>query len=309
MSSQTRGRSIQSRARFDRLLQRTPLQPLFQWRAERSLVVLAYHRVREASLFAEHLDWIRRERHPITLSDLERATTGGGLPRRAVMLTFDDADRTLVDVALPLLRERSLPAVAFVVADLVDTDRPFWWAEVTRLLAAGARASGLPADPAEAVRALKTLPDEQRRRVIRSLRETGPPVQMAQLRREELTDLESAGVAVGNHTLTHPCLSRCVEDVLRHEIVAAHDALIQTTGHDPTAFAYPDGDRDRRAEPMLRELGYRSAFLFDHRINYLPLRDPLSISRVRIDADASLDRLRIVTSGLHPAVLRLRGLP
>ena len=39
-----------------------------------------------------------------------------GLPRRAVLLTFDDCYQDLLEVALPILQERGIPAVAFAVS-------------------------------------------------------------------------------------------------------------------------------------------------------------------------------------------------
>jgi peptidoglycan/xylan/chitin deacetylase (PgdA/CDA1 family)/GT2 family glycosyltransferase len=39
----------------------------------------------------------------------------GGLPRRALLLTFDDCYEDLLDIALPILEERRIPAVAFAV--------------------------------------------------------------------------------------------------------------------------------------------------------------------------------------------------
>jgi hypothetical protein len=49
------------------------------------------------------------------------------------------------------------------------------------------------------------------------------------------------------------------------------------------------------------------AFLFDHRLAPLPLREPLRISRLRVNSDTSTDRFRIILSGLHPTVHRVRG--
>lgn len=40
----------------------------------------------------------------------------GGLPRRAVLVSFDDAYTDLLEVAAPLLGERGIPAVVFAVA-------------------------------------------------------------------------------------------------------------------------------------------------------------------------------------------------
>jgi peptidoglycan/xylan/chitin deacetylase (PgdA/CDA1 family) len=94
---------------------------------------------------------------------------------------------------------------------------------------------------------------------------------------------------------------------VRQEIERAHRRLTDALGHEPRTFAYPDGDRDRRAEPTLRELGYEAAFLFDHRLSPVRPRNPLAISRLRVNSTTTLDRFRTIASGLHPTVHRVRG--
>src|SRR5215216_470139 len=41
----------------------------------------------------------------------------GGLPRRAVLLTFDDGYEDLLDIVLPILKEKRIPAVVFAVSN------------------------------------------------------------------------------------------------------------------------------------------------------------------------------------------------
>src|SRR5690606_31850115 len=108
--------------------------------------------------------------------------------------------------------------------------------------------------------------NEQRLAVLEELRRTAaePAPPMAQLRRCELSALEQAGVAVGNHTLTHPCLHQCTGEAIAKEIGQAHAILSEVLGRAPRAFAYPNGDVDRRAIQTLKELEYETAFLFDH---------------------------------------------
>jgi peptidoglycan/xylan/chitin deacetylase (PgdA/CDA1 family)/O-antigen ligase len=297
-------------AMLDAGLRRSPLQPIFLWRAERKLSVLAYHGVDQPDRFMDHLAYLRRYHHPTTLADVVETVRGRrGLPPRAVLVTFDDGDRTVLDLALPALRSMGIPAVAFVVAGLLDTDEPFWWEEVDLLVSAGAR---LPEPngqgPAHAVRFLKRVPDLRRRRLIEELRRQRPDahVRRRQLRRAELAVLERGGIAVGNHSLTHPCLGRCSDGQVRVEIEEAHAVLESVLGHHPQAFAYPDGDWDGRAWERLRHLDYPSGFLFDHRASSLPVEDPLRISRLRVNAGTSMDRFRTILSGLHPAIHSLR---
>jgi peptidoglycan/xylan/chitin deacetylase (PgdA/CDA1 family) len=296
---------------LDAALRRSPVQPVFHWRASRRLAVLAYHGVDDAERFKEHLDHIRRSAAAVSLDEALEAIDGRGtLPRRAVLITFDDGHRSVLEVGLPMLRERGLPAVAFVVAGVLDSDRPFWWSEVVDLASRGGVVHGMPSlAPRELVAALKRVPDTRRLRAIEELRRTatGAADPIPQLRSGDLKTLESGGIAIGNHTTSHPCLSRCADDVCRIEVETAHRTLSSALGHPPSSFAYPDGDRDTRAASVLAELGYRGAFLFDHRLSSRRPRDPLAVSRLRVNSTTTLDRFRTIASGLHPTVHRVRG--
>ena len=297
--------------RIDAALRRSPAQPLFRWRASRRLAVLAYHEVEDADRFTQHLDHIKQAMHPVSLEEVEAAAGGrGGLPRRAVLVTSDDGHRSVYETAMPLLRERGIPAVFFVIAGLIGTSKSFWWEEAKALARAGGVAGEFEGlEPGALSRALKYVPDETRLTALDELRRTAaaPPPPMPQLRWEELRALEVAGIAIGNHTLTHPCLRYCPEEKVRREMAEAHERLTEALGHPPTSFAYPNGSADGQAVRALEDLGYRTAFLFDHRLSEVPPRHPLRISRLVVNADAPLDRFRIITSGLHPALLRARG--
>jgi peptidoglycan/xylan/chitin deacetylase (PgdA/CDA1 family) len=290
---------------LERVLARSPAQTLFRMRAASRLAVLAYHGIRDATRFKAHLDELRRTAVPVSLDDVLSALCHGvTLPRRAVLVTFDDGDRTVLDIAAPELYSRGIPAVAFVVPGLLDGDTPYWWMEAEELARFGGRTAVAPAQGL--VTALKSVPDVDRMRALDELRSTASrgANRHRQLLTKELPLLEAAGVAVGNHTLTHPCLDRCESAVITWEVTEAHRRLTDALGHEPRAFAYPNGNWDERVRAAVAAHGYRVAFLFDHALSAMPAVDPLRISRVRIDADASVDRLRILLSGLQPALLR-----
>ena len=299
------------RAPLDAALRWSPAQLAFKRQAARRLTVLAYHGVRHPDRFRRQLDHLAATMRPVSLDQVIEATAGRrALPGRAVLITFDDGERSVLETAVPLLRERGLPAVTFVVAGLLDTAAPFWWTEVEQLVASGASAGGPAAiGPAGLVGRLKQVPDEERLAVLAELRRTAPrpAPRMPQLRRDELPLLEAAGVAVGNHTVSHPCLPRCGQEKLAAEIEEAHRLLGDALGHEPRAFAYPNGDWDGRAEQVLAARGYAVAFLFDHRVNPATPGHPLRISRVRVNDHTSLDRFAVIVSGLHPALHHARG--
>jgi peptidoglycan/xylan/chitin deacetylase (PgdA/CDA1 family) len=295
--------------RLDRTLGRSPIQAYFRWRASRSVAVLAYHTISDAHRFEAHLEYLRRHCAPVSLQEVTEALAGRhGLPRQAVLVTFDDADRTLLEVGMPLLAEMQIPSVAFVVAGLVDSTEPFWWNEAEELVRAGGVAPGLEGfTPAETVRHLKRVPEDRRQEAMLELRRTSaqPASSQPQLRRAELGMLESAGIAIGNHTATHPCLPRCSDEQVRREIEEAHATLTDATG-EPMAFAYPNGDWDARAAELLQQLDYRAGFLFDHALVRLPVNDRFRVSRVRVDSTTSMERFRLTLSGLHPAIYQAR---
>jgi glycosyltransferase involved in cell wall biosynthesis/peptidoglycan/xylan/chitin deacetylase (PgdA/CDA1 family) len=295
---------------IDKLLVRSPAQGAFHRRSERSLAVLAYHAIDDPDTFREQLAYLSREAYPVSLEEALSGVTGhAGLPKRAVLITFDDADRTLLENGVGALREQGFPSVAFVIAGHLNGHQPFWWAEVKELVHAGGRVAGFEWQSGdELVRRLKRVPEERRRAAIDQLRESasGKASPQPQLLADDLRGLEAGGVIIGNHTVTHPCLPRCQDEELRREIANAHAVLNDAVGRAPEVFAFPNGDWDYRAEPILEELGYRAGFLFDHALVKLPASHRFRISRVRVDSRTSMERLGLVLSGLHPAIHRVR---
>jgi len=65
--------------------------------------------------FRRQLQFLSRHFRFISPEEFARYLDGGGVPSRAVLLTFDDCFRDLLLDALPLLRELQVPALAFAV--------------------------------------------------------------------------------------------------------------------------------------------------------------------------------------------------
>ena len=121
--------------------------------------ILAYHAISDLeadpvlaeygvapALFAAQLDDLSGRGWEFVDLDAVLASLDGGppLPRRALLLTFDDAYVDLLEVACPLLQARGIPAVVFAVADRVGAsntwDQPKGAAALDLLDAEGLRA-------------------------------------------------------------------------------------------------------------------------------------------------------------------------
>jgi peptidoglycan/xylan/chitin deacetylase (PgdA/CDA1 family) len=235
------------------------------------VAVLCYHGVRaddwpdrtmafeqlhvRASELEAHCRVVRDYCDPISLADWRLATAGDQpLPRRPVLLTFDDGYRTAFIIARPILRRYELPAAFFVCTDLVEQRTPAWYDAVAR--AAGeAEAERLKARPFGEWR-------EARDRWSQAIEDDDPH---APLTVSEVSALaETRGFEIGSHTASHPILARASVEEQRDEIARSKACLEAWTGRSVRAFAYPNGrprvDYTAETVAIVRELGFDAAF-------------------------------------------------
>jgi peptidoglycan/xylan/chitin deacetylase (PgdA/CDA1 family) len=158
------------------------------------------------------------------------------------------------------------------------------------------------------VQELKTLPNAGRLAAIDELRATAsaPAARMRQLTADELRALVEGGVALGNHTLDHPCLHRCEPEEMLHQITAGGEALDAVVPGASRRLAYPNGYWDDRVLEAARASGVRLAFNFDHRTAAYPVADPVFVSRLRVASTMDPTRFALILSELMPTLFRAR---
>ena len=106
-----------------------------EFEAATSVPVLMYHRVDLHShdddmlcvspqQFESHLDWLAmNDYQPCSVADFEAwFANGKALPRRSVLITFDDGYACLHEHALAALAARGWPATVFLVSGLIGRD-------------------------------------------------------------------------------------------------------------------------------------------------------------------------------------------
>jgi peptidoglycan/xylan/chitin deacetylase (PgdA/CDA1 family) len=121
---------------------------IFGWRDacfEPRAVILLYHRIIELpsdpyllsvspSHFAEHLTVLRSEARLLSLRQLIDGLRERKIPRRAVVITFDDGYFDNFVYAKPILEREGAAATVFVTPGSLQEGREFWWDTLDKVL-------------------------------------------------------------------------------------------------------------------------------------------------------------------------------
>lgn len=232
---------------------------------------------------------IGKECEFVTLRELITRHQAGTRPERPLaVITVDDGYADFHSIALPVLRECRVPATVYATAGFIDRQCWLWWDALRYLinllpdgelrLEVGRETMAMHVGAASSrQRAWNDIADrlvsrnELRPAVIAQLEgrigtrlPQEPPPAYAAMNWSQLAEIESAGIEIGGHTMTHAFLPSLDPESLRHEIHAAK-ALLEQHLHEPLqTFAYPNGmatDYSPSVEAALSDAGFGAAVL------------------------------------------------
>jgi peptidoglycan/xylan/chitin deacetylase (PgdA/CDA1 family)/GT2 family glycosyltransferase len=141
-------------------------------------------------------------------------------PGRLLVVTFDDAYRSVLELARPLLDRLGVPATVFAATAWVG--RRAEWPGVDRWA------------------------------------HTPHAAELDTMDWDELAALGEAGWEVGSHSRTHPRLTRLGDAELAEELGGSRAELAERLGAPPLSVAYPYGDVDERVAAAAATAGYRA---------------------------------------------------
>lgn len=288
----------------------TRLRPVARrlWPPSPKPLILMYHRIADEpvdywglavspSHFEEHLQVLRRTRHPVPLAEFVSRLTAGTLPSNAVAVTFDDGYVDNLMAGKPLLASADIRATVFLTTGLVGRLEPLWWDELSRLilLAKGPQKFDLtirgksltfdfgfevdagdntapclvPKNRSATLSAiwqiLRQLEDKERDSVMAQLRsillavDDYDSLARVMTSNEVQTIVSDGLVTIGAHTVNHPMLSGLEGSACRREIVESKRICEDITGRPVITFAYPYGDFDVMAREAVKTAGFALA--------------------------------------------------
>ena len=162
-----------------------------------------------------------------TFSDaVTRPVTG-----RTLVVTFDDAYRSVRELALPILQRLGLPGSIYAPTSFIGTGRPMSWPGIEQWLGGPHEHELEPVDWSE------------------------------------LADLQGVGWEVGAHTVSHARLTELDDIELARELAESKAGCEDHLGVPCRSIAYPYGAVDDRVERAAAAAGYRCAAALPRRLH------------------------------------------
>ena len=182
--------------------------------------ILAYHNITESGMigkrwlnvssksFMKQMAYLYHNHyHVIKLEDFVRfMNKEDSIPKKSVVITFDDGYKNIYRIAYPILKEHDFPATLFLTSAFIGKKAIFPWLESNR-------------DVSQRIRENES--------------------EWLPLSWREVKEMSTNGISIGSHTMTHPRLGALDEKEMAWEIRESKNMIERKIGKRVSLFAYP----------------------------------------------------------------------
>lgn len=293
------------------------------------LPIITYHRVIDTNesypfdknlvscsvaTFDHQMQYISKHYNSINFKTLHNWQEGkGNLPKKPIIITFDDGFEDNYSNAYPILKKYGLTATIFVTTENLTTGDIFWYDYIAYLILnsqigeftldsinknfvieedQSSRHATLSLLLAE----LKKCPNESRLKAIQEMTDMFGGVyndasdEIKSLSRpfnwDNCREMHNNGIEIGSHSVTHPILSKIDSKSQHYEIHQSKATIEKHLNTQIDAIAFPNGHTEDYTQSVLREVkaaGYNYACTFNKGINKLESLDKFQIARLNIE--------------------------
>ena len=269
--------------------------------------ILAYHDIADKGylnlevpekIFRRHMRYLVKNNYNlISLEDaVDLMESGKEIPRKTVVITFDDGYKSLYRAVLPLVKELGVPITVFLATGSIgslDGNLPPFVDAVAHAIKNTSKRELDLSEWSFMKYSLKTALLKER--AIKEVNEysknlstvkrkkflefifmqlnvdiNGNDLKNIMLSWEEIIEMSKEGVSFGAHTHTHPSLSRIPIEEAKEEILLSKRLMEKQLGKEINTFAYPYGsDKDINGEvrDIVKDSGLKCACILKDGIN------------------------------------------
>jgi peptidoglycan/xylan/chitin deacetylase (PgdA/CDA1 family) len=262
-------------------------------RGKSVLLVLTFHRVLaqvdpmhlswpSAQQFRNRIQWLKKVSNVLPLTDALETVFHLRTPGVFSAVTFDDGYLDNHEIALPILEDEGVAATFFVSTAFLSGGQMFNDTIRQTIRSVNSDQIAFPELnldylPLNTIKqrshaawrvnqVLKYLPpDERDERALRIAAKYGAQLtDNLMMGESQLIDLTVRGMSVGSHSHRHLIPTTVSEKEFQDDVAQSKSSLESILNSKIDLFAYPNGkpslDFDQRHIPLLKELGFASAF-------------------------------------------------
>ena len=234
------------------------------------------------SLFRKQISYLKNKGYQFaTMSELVDILRNNKKINKAVVLTFDDGFRNVIENGYPIMQELGAKGCFYLVANLISQQNVLW----TDLIEINVRKrpagnfefvfQGKPIEYAlsdkksyenailDIKKKLRTIPDAQRRDHLKQFQSTNTesaPKEFNASTWDQIRSLDKNILEAGSHTRHHPnCANLTTDAEFEAELKGSKQDIEKEVGYAVDNFCYPAGSYDERVIEHAKKYGYKSA--------------------------------------------------
>ncbi len=310
-----------------------------------NLIILNYHRVYEGELrtsfdetlfglsiasFHQQMLWLK-EKKAVFLSEDELIyyqQRKKKIPKRSVLITFDDGYKDNFTLVYPVLRSLHIPAIYFIPAGPIR-DRTLGWWDIISFFIKKTKKKAISVKGREfslqngggkkkaifhLLRLMKTEPYSRTQDLLEVLSaECGVEFpsydeqDVELMNWEDIREVLNNNIAIGSHTVSHRVLATLDKDEQFEELSSSKKLLEDMLNlGNIRSFSYPVGDYtsfSEKTKELASKTGYEIAFSFKTGVNYQYIKDPFDIRRIEPPVDFHAFKATIIA----PRIFSIRS--
>jgi len=191
-------------------------------------------------------------------------------------LSFDDGYKDNFDIAFPILKKYSVPAIFFVTTSVIGSNNLLWFDRIRLIYEMKKKRNIIGSIKLkkqcnnEIVKYKKLNYDKFRTNLSELEKSCHKKLQRIMMNWNEIEKLKKEGFIIGSHTHTHPILARLNYDQQMDEIKTSVDTIKKILGFKSVFFSYPEGIQNsynKETIDILKKIGIKFSFTTYYGIN------------------------------------------